>query len=142
MLQQKFESYFPDLHIFKYDWVRNPFNQSTLSDADKLKLEAQEQLAEIRMDRTLQLKYNQMNINNFWLIARQDYPEISQQAVQIIFPFSTTYLCESAFLSLSHIKTKSRSHLKSVEDELRVCLTSIPPHIKTICAQKQAHVSH
>ena len=138
MLQQKFESYFPDRHIFKYDWVRNPFNQSTLSDADKLKLEEQEQLAEIRMDRTLQLKYNQMNINNFW----QDYPEISQQAVQIILPFFTTYLCESAFLSLSHIKTKSRSHLKSVEDELRVYLTSIPSHIKTICAQKQAHVSH
>ena len=83
-----------------------------------------------------------MNINNFWLIARQEYPEISQQAVQIIFPFSTTYFCESAFLSLLQIKTKSRSQLKSVKNELRVCLTSIPLRIKTICAQKQADVSH
>ena len=57
MFQQRFESYFPDLEIFKYDWVRNPFNQSALSNAGKLKLKAQEQLAEIRMDRTLQLTH-------------------------------------------------------------------------------------
>ena len=83
-----------------------------------------------------------MDIDNFWLIARQEYPEISQQAVQIILPFSTVYLCESAFSSLSQIKTKSRSQQKSVEDELRVCLNSIPPRIKTIYAEKQAHASH
>ena len=109
MLPQRFESYFLDLNILKYDWVRNPFNQSALSNASKLKLKAQEQLAEICMDRMLQLKCNQMNINNFWLIERQDYPKISQQVVQIIFPFFTTYLCESAFSSSSQIKTKSRS---------------------------------
>ena len=74
------------------------------------------------MDPTLQLKYNQMNIDSFWLIARQEYPKISQKAVQIILPFSTTYLCESIFSSLSQIKTKSRSQLKSIEDERRVCL--------------------
>ena len=101
------------------------------------------------MDHTLHLKFNRINLDNFWLIAPQEYPEISQQAVQIILPFSTTYfyefnnfLCEFAFSSLSQIKTKSESRLKSVEDELRVCLTSISPLIKTICAQKQAHVSH
>ena len=101
MLQQRFESYFPDLNTLKYDWVRNPFNQSVLSNPIKLKLKAQEQPAEICMNCTLQLKYNEMNINNFWLIAQQDYPEISQQAVHIILPFSTTYLCKSAFSSLS-----------------------------------------
>ena len=73
----------------------------------------------------------------FGLIALQEYPEISQKAVQCfysILPFSTTYLWESAFLFLSQIKTKSRSQLKSVEDKVRVCLTSIPLRIKMICA--------
>ena len=137
MLLQRFKSYFPDLNIFKYDWVRNPFNQFALSNARQLKLKAQEQLAEMCMDRTLQLKYNQMDIDNFSLTARQVYPEISQRSVQIIFPFSTTY-----FSSLSQIKTKSIPQLKSFKNELRVCLTSISSRIKTICAQKQAHVSH
>ena len=96
-----------------YDWVRNPFNESALSNAGELKLKARE-LADICMDRTLQMKHNEMNIDNFWLIIRQEYQEISQQAVQILLPFSTAYLCESAFLSLSQTKTKHRSQLKSV----------------------------
>ena len=58
MLQQRFKSYFPDLNICKYDWVTNLFNQSAVSNPSKLKLKAPEQLAEICMDRTLQLKYN------------------------------------------------------------------------------------
>ena len=111
MLQQKFESYFPDLNIFKYDWVRNPFNKSVLSNASKLKLKAQEQYAEICIDHTLQLKYNQMNIDNFWLIAHQEYPEISQQAFQIILPFFTTYLCKSAF----HLYHRSKPNQISAE---------------------------
>ena len=41
MLQQKFECYFPDLNIFKYGWVRNPFNRSALNNASKLKLKVQ-----------------------------------------------------------------------------------------------------
>ena len=45
MLQPRFESYFLDLNIFKYDWVRNPFNQSALNNTSKLKLKAQEQFA-------------------------------------------------------------------------------------------------
>ena len=108
--QQRFESYFSDPNIFKYDWVRNPFNQSALSNASQLKLKAQEQLAQIGMDGMLQLKYNQMHNDNFWLTARQEYPEILQ-AVQIILPFSTTYLSESALTSSSQIKTKSRSQM-------------------------------
>ena len=137
MLQQRFESYFLDLNVFKYDWVRNSFNQSALSKASDLKLKAQEQLSEISMGRTLQLKYNQINIDNLSLIARQEYPEISQQAVQILLFFSTTYLCESAFSSLSQVKTKSRYQLKSFKNELKISLTSIPPRIKTIRAQNK-----
>ena len=101
ILQQRFESNFPDLNIFKYDWVRKPINQSALNNAIKLILKAQEQFAQICMT------------------ARCNFISSSSQ-----------------------IKTKSRSQLKSVENELKVCLISIRPDIKTICAQKQAHVSH
>ena len=132
MLQQRFKSYFPDLNILKYDWVRNPFNQSTLSNASKLKLKAQEQLAEICMEPTLQPKYNQLNIKEFLLIARQEYTEISQ-AVQIIFPFSTTYLCESVFSSSSEIKIKILAKIVEVNEEF-ACLYSTA-HQNDLCSK-------
>ena len=61
MLQQRFESYFQNLEIFKYHWVRNPFNQSASSNACKLKLKTKEQPTKICMDRTLQLKHKEKN---------------------------------------------------------------------------------
>ena len=142
ILQQRLSHYFPDLHISHYDWVRNLFNQSVIKAANVVDLLPQEQLLELSMDRSLQLKHNEMDLDTFWISVRHEYPDLFQQVILILLPFVTTYLCESAFSSLTSIKNKHRSKLQIVEEELRVCLSNIQPRIKTICARMQSHPSH
>ena len=125
IFQQRLSHYFPDLDISHYDWVRNPFNQCAIKAANIVDLLAQEQLLELSMDRSLQLKHNEMELDTFWISVRHEYPDLFQQAILILLPFVTTYLCESAFSSLISIKNKHRSGLQSVEEELRVCLSDI-----------------
>ena len=65
ILQQRLFYYFPDLDVSHYNWVRNPFNQSAIKAANIVDLLAQEQLLELSMDRSLQLKHNEMDHGNF-----------------------------------------------------------------------------
>ena len=142
ILQQRLSHYFPDLDVSHYDWARNLFNQCTIKAANIIDLLAQEQLYKLSMDRSLQLKHNEMDLGNFWISVWHDYPQLFQEAIHVLLPFIITYLCELAFSSLTLIKNKQRSGLKNVEHELRVCLSDIQPCIKTICASVQSHPSH
>ena len=83
ILQQRLSHYFPDLDIPHYDWVRNPFNQSAIKAANIVDLLAQEQLLELSMDRSLQLKHNEMDLDNFWISVRHEYPQLFQQAIYV-----------------------------------------------------------
>ena len=105
ILRQRLSHYFPDLDVSRYDWVRNPFNQSAIEAPNIVDLLAQEQLLELSMDRSLQLKHNEMDLGNFWISVRHEYPQLFQQAIYVLLPFLTTYLCKSAFSSLTSIKT-------------------------------------
>ena len=76
-----------------------------------------------------------MDLGNFWISVRHEFPQLFQQAIHVLLPFVTTYLCESSFSSQISIKNKQRSGLKSVEHEPRVCLSDIQSRITTICAR-------
>jgi hypothetical protein len=67
---------------------------------------------------------------------------LSEHAISVLLSFSTTYLYEQKFSALTNIKNKKREPLLSVDQELRVCLSAIPPRIEQLCRSKQAHVSH
>ena len=80
--------------------MRNPFNQSAINAANIVDLLAQEQLLELNMDRSVQLKHNEMDLGNFWISFRHEYPQLFQQTIHVSLPFVTINLCESAFFFL------------------------------------------
>ena len=41
------------------------------------------------MDRFLQLKYNEMEVDNFRITARPDYPDLFHKAIRILLLFVT-----------------------------------------------------
>ena len=139
-LKDRFECYFPHVaDIEDFDWIRDPFNQE--SSTEKLILREREECAELRMDRTMKLKFSELPLDQFWLASTSEYPTISRHAIEQLLLFPTTYLCELAFSTLVYMKSNRRSRV-SVEQALRVALSSVPPRIKKICEQRQAHVSH
>lgn len=139
-LNDQLQHYFPSLDTSKYDWIRNPFNHQL--DISQLTLPEKEELIEISADRTLHMKFAEMTVNDFWIMLEGEYATIASKAVDILIPFSTTYLCEKGFSSMTAIKTKYRERLASVEDDLRVCLSSIPPRIDKLSGAMQSQISH
>ena len=86
ILQQRLSHYFSDLDVSHYDWMRNSLNQSAIKAANIVDLLAQEQLLELSMNRSLQLKHNEMNFGNFWISVRHEYPQHFQQAIHVLLP--------------------------------------------------------
>lgn len=140
-LEKNIEKYFPNICVENYDWLRNPFIPDP-SNKQQLSLREEEELTDIRNDRTLKLKYMEMSLQTFWISIEDEFPHLAKKAQKILLQFSTSYLCELGFSTLTNIKSKKRSRLLSVDEEMRVCLSSIPPNIPRICKSSQAHVSH
>jgi hypothetical protein len=67
---------------------------------------------------------------------------LSNSSEKILLQFSTSYLCQQAFLYLTKIKHKQRNCLLCVKEELRTCLPKIWPRIQHLCKRKEAQVSH
>jgi hypothetical protein len=56
-----------------------------------------QELAELQSDSTLQLKYSELSLLKFWILAKGEYPVIAKEAISTLIPFSTTCLCELGF---------------------------------------------
>ncbi|XP_057191418.1 SCAN domain-containing protein 3-like [Triplophysa rosa] len=138
-LSEHFSSYFSDVNTDAWDWVHDPF--APAATANGLTGKAEEQLLELSCDRTLKARFQQVNLANFWPSLSHEYPELTAEAMQILLPFPTTYLCESSFSTLTAMKNKYRARLQE-EDDLRVCLSTITPRIGKLCCERQAHPSH
>ena len=131
-LGERINHYFPSLSSEQYDWVRDPFAQ-TASKTNILTLKEEEELAELSSDRSLKLKLAEMFLDAFWIMTEMEHPNIAKKALQILLQFSTSYLCELGFSTLTNIKYKKREKLNCVEEEMRVCLSEIRPRIEEIC---------
>lgn len=141
VLEDKLQQYFPSLNVNECDWVRNPFVVTT-EDTKHLPLKEAEELAELQADRTLKLRFRETSLLQFWILVKQEFSVLAEHALCILLQFSTTYLCEQGFSALANIKNKKRERLSTVDQELRVCLSAIPPRIEQLCKSKQAHISH
>lgn len=141
LLQEKIVSYFPSLNIEKYDWIRNPFCEGDTS-SNEFSLQEAEDFISLSSDRTLKIKFKEVGLENFWIFVQEEYPALSKKAINILLLFSTSYLCELGFSTLTNIKSTKRERLSNLEDEMRVTLSHIRPNIEDICTTHQAQISH
>ncbi|XP_023240180.1 protein FAM200A-like [Centruroides sculpturatus] len=72
ILQQRFKKYFGD-SVEDIDWVRNPF----VAISESLPIHLQEELAELKADRTLKLQLFEVPLDTFWMAVRSGYPATS-----------------------------------------------------------------
>jgi hypothetical protein len=83
ILEDKMVQYIPSITIAECDWVRNPY---AVSLAPTTNLPLEKELSELQSDRTLRLKYGEVSLLKFWMLAKEDYPEIAVEAVNTVQP--------------------------------------------------------
>jgi len=111
------------------NWIRHHF-EIDITQINGLTSLEEDNLIKISTNGSLKLQFNQKSLENFWLHVQKDYPVLSSKALEVLIPFSTTYLCEKAFSALVYVKNKFRNRLENVESELRLKLSNIEPNIE------------
>ena len=138
-LNEHFSSYFTDVDTDDWYWVRDPF--VTHSSARNLSAKTAEELLELSRDGTQRFRFLQNSCIDFWPSVKKEYPELFAATSKVLIPFPTNYFCEASFSGLTVMKIKYRAPMH-VENNLRVCLSSIPPRKEKLCTERQAHPSH
>jgi len=137
-LRKSFQDYFPSKYE-NLNWLRNPF-VGTLQ-IDHFPIKEREQLIEISTESNLKQNFSSTNLSSFWAKLVDEYPEVSNRAINNLLPFPTTYLCESGFSHYCATKTEYRSRLNA-DDDMRLQLSPIVPDFQAMCNLKKAHCSH
>lgn len=124
----------------KNKWVVNPFQDAVLTG---ISTKADEELIDISEDTSLKLKFRRNNLIEFWLSAQQKCPTLSTEALKVLLPFSSSYLCEVGFSAMVGIKNKHRNKLQ-LSHSLRLKVTKIDVDVGAVInnSRKQAHSSH
>jgi len=95
----------------------------------------EEQLIDSRNDPFFQALFPQNSLDEFWLSVYKSYSMIGVEAIKIIFPFTSSWLCEYGFSALTEIESKKRKSLLETDDEMRLCLATTEPLFNLICSQ-------
>lgn len=124
----------------KNNWIVNPFQDAMLTG---ISTKADEELIDISEDTSLKLKFSRNNLIEFWLSAQQKYQTLSTEALKVLLPFSSSYLCEVGFSAMVGIKNKHRNKLQ-LSHSLRLKINKIDVDVGAVInnSRKQAHSSH
>ena len=66
-----FEKYFQNDNIDKFAWIQDPFNASAPSEFTAAE---EENLIELSCDNTLKTKFSSMELTEFWISVKDEYP--------------------------------------------------------------------
>jgi len=141
-LKDNFNFYFLE-EMKKYEqnsWVVNPFQKSISTG---ISTKADEELIDLSENSSLKLQFSRNNVIQFWLSSQQIFPILSTEAIKILLPFSSSYMCEVGFSAMVGIKNKHRNKLK-LSNSLRLKITKIDVDVIAVINHntKQAHTSH
>ena len=145
-LSSSFEQYFPEenlKNIRDNHWVKDPFAFEKPEAVIGLNLTPDEEneLLHLTSDTSLRIRMRSSPLSSFWISVSKEYPHLSKKSILLLIPFTTTYLCEAGFSTLTKLKSKERNRLNPTAD-MRVALSSCKPDWNKITKDKQAHQSH
>ncbi|XP_077305914.1 general transcription factor II-I repeat domain-containing protein 2A-like [Lithobates pipiens] len=148
-LHESFVARFRDLQLKRpqITFLVDPFNAET--DCLKAPLVIDEGAAEMEMidlreEDKLKPALKEGTIEFWKLVPMEKYPNVKRAALKILSMFGSTYVCESVFSTLKHVKSKHRSVLTDthVKELLRVTTTEYKPDLNMIVQYKDCQKSH
>uniref|UniRef100_A0AAY5KCW9 HAT C-terminal dimerisation domain-containing protein n=1 Tax=Esox lucius TaxID=8010 RepID=A0AAY5KCW9_ESOLU len=98
-MREQFATYFKEDYR-SFAWFRDTF----VCTANKLSIDMQEELIELKSDSRLKEIFTSCPLSSFWAI---------------LLSFASTYLCEAGFSKMTALKTKYRNRAQ-IEDDLRI----------------------
>ena len=121
VLSQSFQGYFQHGEVsVSQGWMQDPFvfNLDSMDDNDEMK----EDRVEMKASNKIKMEFDSMQLDTFWCAQLKKFPQLAERALEVLVPFATTYLCETGFSTLVHIKTKARNRLDA-SDDIRVAIS-------------------
>jgi hypothetical protein len=122
------------------NWIANPYQGDMTTG---ISTEAGQELIDLSEDTSLKRDFNRRKLTQFWLSVQQTCPTLSTEAMKVLLPFSSSYICEVGFSAMVGMKTKFRNKLQSW-NSLRLKITRIVTDANAVINsnRKQAHQSH
>uniref|UniRef100_UPI003590028F zinc finger BED domain-containing protein 5-like n=1 Tax=Myxine glutinosa TaxID=7769 RepID=UPI003590028F len=114
-LRKRFDEYFPVDPRVEKKWIRDPYSvdvQQCCNLSNRLK----EDLIDIVSDGTLETLFRKDTLVKFWLTVSHEYPEIAHLAVKFLMLFTTTWMWEAGFSTMTYLKSKSHKICQQPSD--------------------------
>ena len=137
--QNEFERYFLKINTSSIlmKVARNPF----VCKVENVPEAIQQEFMELTNNSFAKDEFHTCNLDEFWVEMQRFYSQLGIYALNILVPFSSTYLCECGFSALLTIKSKARNRL-DVESDIRCALSTISFDIEQLVAKKQGGSRH
>jgi hypothetical protein len=140
-LKKNSDCYFlEEMKNCQQNWIAKPF-QGDMTTAILTK--ADEELVDLSEDTSLKLNFNSIKLTQFWPCVQQTCPTLSTEALKVMLPISSSYICDVGFSAMVGMKTELRSKLQ-LSNFLRLKITRIDVDVSAFINsnRKQAHQSH
>ncbi|XP_064122417.1 protein FAM200A-like [Macrobrachium nipponense] len=133
-LDSQLNMFFPEFEEEEGKLLRNPFSGTI--DITTIPSDVQDEFLDLKHDSAAKDLYEDKFLNVFWCSMHQSYPKVSETALRLLLPFSTTYLYESGLSTLLQIKNQSRNRL-DVDPDISCALSETQPRIRQLTEKKQ-----